>query len=743
MRKPFRNLLTILIIAGLAAAGGSFAYLRHEAARPTPSPRGAVDRKPFDLTQADEAIARLKDYRRCKSRLDESLEDGVRLLRQFRQNHPGTGEAGQSYLDIAAAYADKGDGAAAMAELDAFLALTERGRRGAYALLLKAKLLAPTDEAAARAALAPVLNDARFPDLQMRARTRLGLMDLAKGNYEQAIALLKEVIKTGVPEKAEALRGIQEAVLRKADGLAEAKSWQAVLRWGDAQIDEFPDLGSMHHALRYRQARAHRHLAQYPDARVLIERLNRDVPADLLDKQLDLGAELAAIGEAEAAAGIRRTRDVFLKAKEAGQDARAHFEGEIAADTTWGKAKSPLVLTGPVTVKAGATLTIEPGVTVQCLLGARVVVEGAIVARGTADEPIRVTSAATKAPTFFDGGGIELAKRTVDSEVLAFEHCLFEYQRTGLACNSAEPLIRHCTFARNGVEGLLLADYAEMTIADCTFEANDAVGLRSRARRAELTIRRCRVLKNGGDGISLYGKSTVTLEANRIEGNGGSGIACDQDVTATVQGNLIADNTLDGVAGNRLSTLIVTGNELRGNRGAAVRCERDSSCEVVGNTITGNGSGVALARSGGTVKDNHILSSRSNSISLADASSPTVEGNWLVGTGGAHIQIGDGCGPQIHGNVFAGWDVGTIGTIGKTRISAERNYYGPKGPMRGLAQRFLDGADTPDLPSVSDALVEDCIFHKKDQVQLAEIVWQPRLTELPARPPMPKLTGLP
>lgn len=741
MRKPFRSFLVFLIVVGLAAALGSYAYLHHQASQPGPLKNGAKKGRTFDLTGAEKAMERIEEYRRCKTRLAESLEDGVRLLRQFRQNHPGTGEAAQSHIDVARAYAEHGDTAAAMAEIDALLALPDGGRRAAYALLLKAKLLAPTDEAAARAAIAPVLEDARFPDLQMRARTRVGLMDLAKGDYEGAIALLKEVIKTGVPEKAEALRGIQDAVLGKADALAEAKNWQAVLGWGDAQIKEFPDLGPMHHALRFRQAVAHRHLAQFALARVFLERLKRDVPADQLDKGLD--AELATITAAEAEAGICRTREVFLKAKEAGQDARAHFEGDIAADTAWGKAKSPLVLTGPVTVKAGATLTIEPGVTVQCLLGAQVVVEGAIVASGTAEAPIRITSAATKAPTFFDGGGIVLAKPTADGQGLVFAHCLFEYQRTGLASNGAEPSVSHCTFARNGVEGLLLADFAELTLADCTFEANDAVGLRSRARRAELTIRRCRVLKNGGDGISLYGKSTVTLETNRIEDNGGSGIACDQDMTATVKGSLIANNTQHGIAGNRLSTLIVTGNELRGNRSAAVRCERDSTCEVVGNTMTGNGTGVALTRSGGTVKDNHILSSRSNSISLADASSPTVEGNWLIGTGGAHIQIGDGCGPQIHGNVFAGWDVGTIGTIGKIRIPAERNYFGPKGPMRGLARRFLNGGQTPELPSITDAEVEDCIFHQKDQVQLAEIVWKPRLTELPPRPALAKLPELP
>jgi hypothetical protein len=39
--------------------------------------------------------------------------------------------------------------------------------------------------------------------------------------------------------------------------------------------------------------------------------------------------------------------------------------GLISSDTTWTTAKSPYTLTGPVLVNNGATLIIEPGVTVD------------------------------------------------------------------------------------------------------------------------------------------------------------------------------------------------------------------------------------------------------------------------------------------------------------------------------------------------------------------------------------------
>ena len=81
-----------------------------------------------------------------------------------------------------------------------------------------------------------------------------------------------------------------------------------------------------------------------------------------------------------------------------------NVSGTISTNTTWTLANSPYVMTGNVTVNAGVTLTIEPGVTVQGNASSRLLtVNGSLSAVGTGGSPIVFTSTTDSAAGQWNG----------------------------------------------------------------------------------------------------------------------------------------------------------------------------------------------------------------------------------------------------------------------------------------------------------------------------------------------------
>ncbi len=95
--------------------------------------------------------------------------------------------------------------------------------------------------------------------------------------------------------------------------------------------------------------------------------------------------------------------------------------GTIDSDTTWTVASGPYQMVGNVTLADGAVLTMEPGTTVFFAPGARLTINGQLIAEGTERQPIRFTRVPETGGTW---GGLQFANSSHDNRI---QYAVLEY----------------------------------------------------------------------------------------------------------------------------------------------------------------------------------------------------------------------------------------------------------------------------------------------------------------------------
>lgn len=315
--------------------------------------------------------------------------------------------------------------------------------------------------------------------------------------------------------------------------------------------------------------------------------------------------------------------------------------GPIDADTTWTLAGSPYIVTSPVLVMEGVTLTIEPGVTVKFASHKALQVAGELIAMGTSNQPITFTSNVGTAPgdwdyilftdssadAVYDVSGAYQSGSILSYVVIEYAGGATVDNNGALRLDAAAPFITHSTIRHSASAGIMaynspttlkmthnsimdnagigvyVTSATSVEITDSTIAGNNTNaegggggGIRVDSAAANLISRNVIRGNTGwsGSGIQLY-DGTSTINDNVIAENAvtfcnpcgeNSVIATGNDGQTTIRNNLIAYNLTGGIVGN--NSLTIVENILIHNQGSAINLNWADMWNDGGGTISHN-----------------------------------------------------------------------------------------------------------------------------------------------------------
>jgi hypothetical protein len=280
--------------------------------------------------------------------------------------------------------------------------------------------------------------------------------------------------------------------------------------------------------------------------------------------------------------------------------ASTHVSGVIAVDTTWTLTSSPYVVTAPLLVDSGVTLTIEPGVIVY-LNDTYMRVNGTLNARGTIENPISLICNGTGLGFLYasDNAAIQFTSKSTSWNEQTGAGSIIENavisttQATHtIYIDDASPKINNCTVINTGGQRSIFIEVGAPIISNCSI-TSDFCGITcttgitgiNDAHILDNTISDCDV------DIEIYGGSPV------------------------IEGNLIVDNT-----GNK------------NNAHGGIRVNWGGTTPLIrNNTIVGNSLGFNLLDSPSpTITFNNIQDNIEYSIYLNDGSESDIDAtnNW-------------------------------------------------------------------------------------------------------------------
>jgi len=262
-----------------------------------------------------------------------------------------------------------------------------------------------------------------------------------------------------------------------------------------------------------------------------------------------------------------------------------YVEGVITQDTIWTLVDSPFVLSNNVTVNQGATLTIEPGVYVRFGGDFSLIVNGRIVANGTAERNIHFT---TNDPSS------TVAWETIEingTQPSLFINCIIEGARNAVTLDNGSLDIQNSVIRSNSENGITLNGGA-LTIQNSEL-ANDSLSAINVAGGDLVSIEN-NIIDSNGNGVLIAGGDQVDVHNNVIASNGNGLLITGQlNGTTDIRQNEISSSKQNGILleADTLGNTVITENNITSNN-CGLFISANASTYITGNYISNNTVGI-------------------------------------------------------------------------------------------------------------------------------------------------------
>ncbi len=177
----------------------------------------------------------------------------------------------------------------------------------------------------------------------------------------------------------------------------------------------------------------------------------------------------------------------------------------ISTDTLWSLSASPYTISDSITLSAGVTLTLEPGVVVEFHTGS-FTANGKVIAKGTAEHPITFRAD--------DGSWTGLQFDTVGSTGSVLEYCHIEDASTPVRVENSSIEISHCSIFSTSSYGLYYlksGGHIHHTSISGSYGTMRGMYLNESSPLVEYNT-----ISSPGTGIYMYGDSAPQVLHNTI-----------------------------------------------------------------------------------------------------------------------------------------------------------------------------------------------------------------------------------